>query len=86
MLFGPGVDSALAAYKNAMEGNDPELLGVLMLNVSTDKIIHKFKVQEGDAFGFNETGEEIVRVPLKEPTVIRPFFDEAVQAYRYNIT
>ena len=86
MLFGPGVEDAVGAYKNAMEGNDPELLGVLMLNVSTDRIIRKFKVRDGTAFGYDETGEEIVRVPLKEPTIVRPFFDEAVQAYRYNIT
>ena len=86
MLFGPGVEDAIAGYQNAMEGNDPELLGVLMLNVSTDRIIRKFKVRDGTAFGYDETGEEIVRVPLKEPTIVRPFFDEAVQAYRYNIT
>ena len=86
MLFGPGVEDAIAAYQNAMDGNDPELLGVLMLNVSTDRIIRKFKVRDGTAFGYDETGDEIVRVPLKEPTIVRPFFDEAVQAYRYNIT
>ena len=86
MLFGPGVDEAIAAYKNAMEGNDPELLGLLMLNVSTDRIFRKFKVQDGQAFGYDEAGAEIVRVPLKEPTIVRPFFDEAAQVYRYNIT
>jgi nitrate reductase beta subunit len=86
MLFGPGVEDAVATYKNAMEGNDPELLGVLMLNVSTDRIIRKFKVQDGTAFGFNEDGEEVVRVPLKEPTVVRVPFDETVNVYRYNVT
>ena len=69
-----------------MEGNDPEMLGVLMLNVSTDHIIRKFKVQDGTAFGFDENGEELVRVPLKEPTVVRPFFDETARAYSYNVT
>jgi nitrate reductase / nitrite oxidoreductase, beta subunit len=76
----------VAAYKNAMEGNDPELLGVLMLNVSTDRIMHRFKVQNGEAFGYDDQGEEIIRIPLKEPTVVRPLFDESVQVYRYNVT
>jgi len=86
MMFGPGAEKAVETYVNAMEGNDPELLGVLMLNVSTDHIIRKFKVQDGAAFGYDEQGTELVRVPLKEPTVVRPFFDEAARAYRYNVT
>jgi len=86
MMFGPGTEEAVRTYINAMEGNDPELLGVLMLNVSTDHIIRKFKVQDGTAFGFDEGGAELVRVPLKEPTMVRPFFDETARAYRYNIT
>ena len=86
MLFGPGVDHAIETYKNAMEGNDPELLAVLMLNVSTDRIMRHFKVENGVAIAYGEGGDEVVRVPLKEPTVVRPFFDEAVQAYRYNVT
>jgi nitrate reductase beta subunit len=86
MLFGPGVDAAVRAYRKAMEGQDPELLGALMLNVSTDRIIRRFKVADGQAVGYNETGQEVVRVPLREPTVVRPFHDERVQAYRYNVT
>jgi nitrate reductase beta subunit len=86
MMFGPGAEEAVKAYVNAMEGNDPELLGVLMLNVSTDHIIRKFKVQDGVAFGYDEDGDELVRVPLKEPTMVRPFFDENAKAYRYNVT
>jgi len=86
MLFGPGVDKAIETYRNAMEGNDPELLGVLMLNVSTDRIMRRFKVENGVAIAYGEGGDEVVRVPLKEPTIVRPFFDENVKAYRYNIT
>jgi len=86
MMFGPGAEAAVQTYINAMEGNDPELLGVLMLNVSTDHIIRKFKVRDGTAFGFDENDAELVRVPLKEPTMVRPFFDENVNAYRYNVT
>jgi nitrate reductase beta subunit len=84
MMFGPNAEQAVATYKNAMEGNDPELLGVLMLNVSTDHIIHKFTVRDGLVAGFDENGGELVRVPLKEPTMVRPAFDESLAVYRYN--
>ena len=57
MMFGPGAEQAVATYKNAMEGNDPELLGVLILNVSTDHIIHKFNVRGGEVAGFGENGQ-----------------------------
>jgi nitrate reductase beta subunit len=86
MLFGPGTDAAIRTYMRAMKGQDPELLGVLLLNVSTDRIIRRFKVAQGHASGLDEKGEELVRVPLKEPTMVRPFHDERVQVYRYNVT
>jgi nitrate reductase / nitrite oxidoreductase, beta subunit len=86
MLFGPGSEQAVAAYKNAMEGNDPELLGVLMLNVSTDRIVHRFQVRDGEVSAYGDEGEELVRVPIKEPTVVRPAFDESLRVYRYNVT
>jgi nitrate reductase beta subunit len=86
MLFGPGYREAVTAYKNAMEGNDPELLGALMLSVSTDRIVFGFRLENDHVIGLDEAGEEIVRVPLKEPAIVRPFFDENVQVYRFNVT
>jgi nitrate reductase beta subunit len=85
MLFGPGTEAAVRAYRAAMEGADPDLLGVLMLNVSTDRIIHRFRVADGRATGYDEAGKEIVRVPLREPVAIRPFHDARVGAYRHNV-
>jgi len=86
MLFGPDVEKAVQSYKRAMEGGDSELLGVLMLNVSTDRIIRKFKVSDNQALGYDEAGNEVVRVSLKEPTVVRARFDEEIKVYRYNVT
>ncbi len=86
MLFGPGVEGAIAAYRRAMEGRDEELLGVLMLAVSTDRIVHRFRVSRGHAYGYDERGEEVVRVPLQEPTMVRPAYDPQYRAYRYNVT
>ena len=84
MMFGPGVENAISAYKAAMEGRDPELLGVLMLNVSTDRIVHRFRVAGGEVAAFDDAGDELVRVPIKEPTIVRPAFDESLKVYRYN--
>ncbi|MCE7884104.1 MAG: dehydrogenase [Actinobacteria bacterium ATB1] len=86
MLFGPGATESVETYRNAMEGNDPELLGVLVLNVASDRIISKFKVQGETATGWDDQGNVVATVPLKEPTMVRPQFDPSVAVYRYNIT
>jgi len=86
MLFGPGVERAIAAYRRAMAGEDPELVGVLLLAVSTDRIVHKFSLRGDHVYGYGEDGSELVRVPLKEPVQLREFYDPLVGAYRYNIT
>jgi hypothetical protein len=46
----------------------------------------KIKVTDKYAIGYDEKGHEVVRVPLKEPTVVRPFYDEKLGVYRHNIT
>ena len=38
------------------------------------------------AVSFNEAGDEVVRVPMQEPTYLRQAFDEKYQTYRTNIT
>ncbi len=44
-----------------------------MLFGSTERIIDTFDVKDGVARGYDEQGEEIVAVPLREPTFVRPF-------------
>jgi len=83
-LFGPGVEEAIATYQRAKD--DPELLGVLLLMGATDKWIERFRVANGQAMGYDAQGNEIVRVPLKEPIFIRPVFDAQRAVYRHNIT
>jgi nitrate reductase beta subunit len=68
-----------------MEGGDDELLAVLLLNVSTDRIITRFALQGGVAIGWDDGGEEVARVPLREPVILRPAYDGALGAYRYNV-
>lgn len=79
-MFGGGISDALEAYKKVINGEDEELRGLLLLFGATDRIIYKFKVKNGQAYGYDENGELIVSVPLKEPVFIRPFeFDTEVQ-------
>lgn len=86
MMFGPGARSAIDTYLGAMEGGDKELLGVLLLNLASERIITKFKIEADQAIGWDDEGDEVARVPLKEPTMVRPAFDQALTAYRYNVT
>lgn len=83
-MFGPGVDKAIATYRNAKD--DPELLGLLLLQGSSDRIIERFKVKNGMAIGYTAKGAEIVRVPLKEPLYVRPYHDVALGVHRLNVT
>src|SRR3989338_6153240 len=66
-LFGPGAKRAVELYKNAVE--DKNLIGLLMFFGATDRIIRSFKVEgsieDGFCSGSDESGKEIVRVPLK---------------------
>jgi nitrate reductase beta subunit len=87
-LFGPGVEQAIETYENAKD--DPELLGALMLFGATERIIHRFDVSKGVARAYDRAGEELVAVPLREPTIVRPAEYETdvkgvpTTAYRHN--
>ena len=81
-MFGPGYKEAVEVYETLEE--DQQLLGCLTLFGSTDKWIDRFRVAGGYAYGYSEDGRELVRSPLREPSEIRPFYDEKHQAYRHN--
>ena len=83
-MFGPAVKEATQAYAHAH--SDETLLGALMIFGSTEQWVSRFKVAKGFASAYDAKGKELVKVPLKEPAFIRPFFDEKLQVYRHNIT
>ena len=83
-MFGPNVREAIETYRKIPW--DQELLGALLLFGSTKRWIHRFRVKAGYAYGYDEKGSEIVRVPLKEPSYIRPLFDQVHQTFRQNTT
>lgn len=87
-LFGPGAKRAVELYKKAKE--DKKLIGLLMLFTSTDKIVFSYKVEgdvnKGHCIGYDKSGEEVVRVPLKEPIIIRQPHDKERNVQRISIT
>ena len=83
-MFGPGVDGAIDAYQKTK--TDADLLGLFMLFGSTERIIRQFAVQGETAIGYDEKGTELVRVPVREPSVVRDYFDRVHDAYLHNIT
>ena len=85
-MFGPGVDHAIETYLKGKD--DPELLGLLHLFGDTKETIESFKTfpATGEATGYDDKGREIVRVPVKEPDYLRPFYDATREVYRHNIT
>lgn len=81
-MFGPGVDKAVAAYKNLK--NDPDLLAAFLLFGNTPKTIHHYK-REGDfTVGYNEAGEVLTKVPMTEPVYVRPYDDKDHGTFRHN--
>jgi nitrate reductase beta subunit len=83
-MFGWGVEQAVALYRKAAE--DRKLLGALTLLGATPEISHYFRVHGDEVVGYDGKQSEIVRVPLKEPVVIREVYDIRHKAYRTNIT
>ncbi|MBL7929037.1 MAG: dehydrogenase [Bacteroidia bacterium] len=81
-MFGPGVDKAIEIYRNMKD--DRELLAAFLLFGNTPKIIHSYRAEENFAVGYNERGDEVVRVPYSEPVFMRPHWDETHQTYRHN--
>ncbi|MHC4271200.1 MAG: 4Fe-4S dicluster domain-containing protein [Planctomycetota bacterium] len=87
-LFGPGAKKAVELYKNAL--NDINLIGLLMLFGSTGDIIHSFNVEgdleKGHCIGYDQKGTEIIRVPIKEPIIIREKYDKQRDVHRISVT
>jgi hypothetical protein len=75
-------------YKNAAK--DSTLVGLLMLFGSTGKIVHSFAVdgdiESGHCIGYDSKGQEFIRVPIKEPIIIREKHDKERDVKRISVT
>src|SRR3990170_1708641 len=85
-MFGPGADAAVATYNRMRQGLEPELRAVMLLSVSSPRLLAKFRVEGQEAVGLDALGAEVVRVPLVEPQIVRPYEDTTVVVYRHNVT
>jgi nitrate reductase beta subunit len=81
-MFGPDAEAAVQTYRSAKD--DPDLAGLFGLFGSSERVMPRWKRENDWVFGLDENGEEIVRVPLKEPVHIRPAFDQLYQIARVN--
>ncbi|MEW5978823.1 MAG: 4Fe-4S dicluster domain-containing protein [Acidobacteriota bacterium] len=81
-MFGPGVDEAVRAYRNAP--NDDDLSGLLCLFGSTEMVVPRWKRQGETVTGSDERGTTLVSVPLREPVFVRPAYDRLYQITRVN--
>jgi len=81
-MFGPKAQEAIQTYRKAAE--DPDLAGLLGLFGSTERVVPRWSRQNDWVIGSDESGDEIVRVPLKEPVYIREAFDAKRQIARVN--
>ena len=79
-LFGPNVEDAIDKYTNP----DKKLFGLLRLFGTTETIISGFQVTDTEAIGFDRADRELVRVPLDEPMIVRPEFDDRFDVTRLN--
>ena len=82
-MFGPGVDHAIDTYRGAAD--DPDLAALFCLFGSTARVVPRWK-RDGDVvIGMEEDGDEIIRVPVREPVFIRQAFDAARGVVRTNV-
>jgi nitrate reductase beta subunit len=81
-MFGPGVDAAIAAYRNAP--NDPDLAGLLSLFGATESVMTRWVRRGEEVAGVDDRGTTLVRVPLREPVHVRAGFDKVYQVMRSN--
>ncbi|MCU0696814.1 MAG: 4Fe-4S dicluster domain-containing protein [Myxococcaceae bacterium] len=81
-MFGPLVDGAIERYRTLSK--DPTTAGLLTLIGSSDRIMHRFTVAGGMATGFDDRNTEVVKVPVTEPVIERPAWDEKLVTIRTN--
>jgi nitrate reductase beta subunit len=81
-MFGPNVEEAIKTYRNAP--NDPDLSGLLGLFGSTERVVPRWKREDEWIIGSDEIGDEIIRVPMREPVYVRQAFDEKYAIARVN--
>ncbi len=66
-MFGPLAEQAIAKYSKPSH----ELLAVLQLFGATQKLVYSYAVEDTQVIGFGKNKQEVVRVPIDEPVIVR---------------
>ena len=53
---------------------------------STEEIIDTYRVKGDFAYGYNDKGGEVAKVPLVEPMYIRDAYSKQRQSHQMNLT
>lgn len=83
-MFGPGVQEAQDAYRNAPK--DETLQGLLVLFGSSPEIMERFEVRNGVARGYNRDNKLVAEAPITEPRQVRQAKDVKLNVYRLDVT
>ncbi len=81
-MFGPAAPAAVETYRNAP--SDPELAALLQLLGCTECLVPRWRREGEEVVGLDESQTEIVRVPVREPVVVREAFDAQYHVWRTN--
>jgi nitrate reductase beta subunit len=81
-MFGPGVGAAIEAYRGAKD--DPDLAGLLALFGSSERVIPRWRRQADTVIGLDDDGEELLRIPMREPMRVLPGWDAKQGVVRTN--
>jgi nitrate reductase / nitrite oxidoreductase, beta subunit len=81
-MFGPDAPAAKQTYLRAKD--DPVLRGLFALIGSTESTIAHFAVKNDVAIAYDDKRKEVVRVPVREPSFVRPAEDRLYQIARHN--
>ena len=84
MLFGPQGLEAVENYMKAIEERDLEVIGALLLANSTDRVYSRFRVVGEEVIGYGGDGRELIRIPITERIIMRPFYNPEVNVYHRN--
>ncbi len=81
-MFGPAVSAAVQTYRKSAE--DADLAALLHLFGCTEQVISTWRREGEEVAGFDEAKKQIVRVPVREPVVVRDAHDEKLNVWRTN--
>jgi nitrate reductase beta subunit len=83
-MFGPGAVAAVEAYKRAPD--DRDLGALLALFGSSEQLMLRWRRKDDMAYGLDEHGHELIKVPSREPAYVRQANDVKLRVLRSNVT